>query len=61
MYDPAANTWTALQPLPLPRHGLNVAAIGNRIYVMGGHTAGGPDGGEEANSTANDSLELAGR
>jgi N-acetylneuraminic acid mutarotase len=58
VYDPATNTWSIQQPIPVPRHGLNVAAVGNKLYVMGGHIAGGPDGGEEMNSNISNSMEL---
>ena len=60
-FDPATNTWSRLPPISPPRHGVSVAAIGNRIYVIGGHIAAGPDGGEEANSNANNAFELATR
>jgi N-acetylneuraminic acid mutarotase len=44
-FDPAANSWTRFEPMPLPRHSLAAAAVGNRIYLPGGSTArgGGPN------------------
>ena len=60
-YDPATNTWSKLPPISPPRHGVNLAAIGNRIYVIGGHIAGGPDGGEAAHSNANNAIEFTDR
>ena len=35
-YDPATNTWAALAPMPTAREHLAAAAIGDRIYVVGG-------------------------
>jgi N-acetylneuraminic acid mutarotase len=35
-YTPATNTWATLPPLPVSRHGLAGAMIGNRFYVVGG-------------------------
>ena len=59
VYDPATNAWSELPPIAPPRHGTNVAAIGNRIYVIGGHIAGGGDAGEEAgNSNVNSAFEV---
>lgn len=43
VYDPTTNAWTALPPLPTPRHGLGVSAVGNRIFVFGGATNKGGD------------------
>jgi N-acetylneuraminic acid mutarotase len=44
-FDPAANSWTRFEPMPLPRHSLAAAAVGTRIYLPGGSTArgGGPN------------------
>jgi N-acetylneuraminic acid mutarotase len=58
-YDPATNSWALLPPVNIPRHGLNLAAIGNRIYVMGGHIANGPAGGEPMHSNLNEAFEFA--
>jgi N-acetylneuraminic acid mutarotase len=36
-YDTAANTWdTSLTPMPTARAGMAVAAVGDKIYVIGG-------------------------
>jgi N-acetylneuraminic acid mutarotase len=40
-HDPVTNTWRSLQPMPTPRHGINAAVIGNRIYLPGGATVQG--------------------
>jgi hypothetical protein len=41
-YDPSTDTWLTFAPLPTPRHGLGVVAIGEAIYVVGG----GPQPGD---------------
>jgi N-acetylneuraminic acid mutarotase len=40
-YDPAQNAWTRLPPMATPRHGINAAVIGSRIYLPGGATVEG--------------------
>jgi N-acetylneuraminic acid mutarotase len=57
-YEPATNTWTILPTMPTARHGVNVAAIGNRLYVIGGHIQAAGTGGEAANSDANEVYEF---
>lgn len=59
-YDPATNTWTILPTMQTARHGVNVAAIGNRLYVIGGHIQAAGTGGEDANSDANEVYEFPG-
>jgi len=58
-YDPATNQWSSLPTMPTARHGVNVAAIGNRIYVIGGHLQGGTIGGEAANTDVNEAFEFS--
>ena len=41
VYDPAADAWTSLASMPVPRHGMGAAAWDGRIYVPGGATVGG--------------------
>ncbi len=43
VYDPASDRWSALPPLPTPRHGLGAATVGDRIHVFGGGTRVGGD------------------
>ena len=57
-YDPATNSWTALAPLAIPRHGLIGAIIGNRFYVVSGHMQSGAAGGSELDSELNDIFEI---
>jgi hypothetical protein len=35
-YDAAAGRWSALPPMPTPRHGLAAVALGGRIHVLSG-------------------------
>jgi peroxiredoxin/N-acetylneuraminic acid mutarotase len=35
-YEPATNSWATLPPMPLPRHGVAGAVIGNRFYLASG-------------------------
>jgi N-acetylneuraminic acid mutarotase len=58
-YDPATNQWSSLPVMPTARHGVNVAAIGNRLYVIGGHLQGGAIGGEAANTDVNEVFEFS--
>lgn len=60
-YDPANNQWNFLPTMPTARHGVSVAVVGDRLYVIGGHLQGGFIGGEGANSDVNDVFEFAGR
>ena len=47
LYDPVANAWQALTPLPGPRKGAVAALIGNQIVV----TTGSPTGTDPATTT----------
>jgi N-acetylneuraminic acid mutarotase len=35
-YDPAANSWQMLPPMPVSRHGLAGAVVGNRLHMVSG-------------------------
>jgi N-acetylneuraminic acid mutarotase len=41
VYDPAADAWRDLAPLPEGRHHLAAAALGGHVYVFGGAAGGG--------------------
>ena len=36
-YDPVTNKWTFVSSMSCPRGGVGVAALGGRIYAVGGH------------------------
>jgi len=40
VYDPWANAWSALPPMPTARYGAAYAALGYKIYVIGGNWGG---------------------
>jgi N-acetylneuraminic acid mutarotase len=44
-YDPATNSWQILPSMPVPRHGVAVAVLGNKMHFVSGKiTSGGaPD------------------
>jgi uncharacterized protein (TIGR03437 family) len=49
VYDPATDTWTSLDPMPIPVHGVTgLAFLNGLIYLPGGGTAqGGSSGGTQ--------------
>jgi hypothetical protein len=53
VYDPQTDTWTELDPMAIPRHGMGAAVIGDAIYVPGGATEQGFGA-----SQANDALRI---
>ncbi len=40
-YNPVTNTWRELTPMPVPRHGMGAAAVGDSIFVIGGGPVAG--------------------
>jgi N-acetylneuraminic acid mutarotase len=40
-YDVAADAWSSLEPLPVPRHGIAAAIVNDILYAIGGSTAAG--------------------
>jgi N-acetylneuraminic acid mutarotase len=59
-FDPATNQWFQLPPLPLARHGINVAVFGNHLHVIGGHVAFDGTGGHSADSDVDEVFEFGG-
>ena len=64
-YDPAANSWTTLPSMPMPRHGVAGAVIGNRFHLVSGMiTSAGAmamlDPKLEVHTASHDVLELPG-
>jgi N-acetylneuraminic acid mutarotase len=48
-YDPARDAWTQLAPMPLARHAIGAAVVGNRVYLPGGSIV---QGGRAPGTTA---------
>lgn len=40
-YDPATDRWVEIAPLPVPLHGVAVAAVGDQLYALGGSRRAG--------------------
>jgi N-acetylneuraminic acid mutarotase len=40
-YDPTLNTWASAVAMPTARYGLSAAALGGKVYAVGGRAAGG--------------------
>lgn len=59
VFDPAINDWFRLPPMPTARHGVNVAAFGNRLYVIGGHLAFAAVGSHALDATHNEVFEFS--
>lgn len=43
VYDPKANDWVTLEPMPTKRSGISAASLNNSIFIFGGEDAGGVD------------------
>src|SRR5215831_11181111 len=56
-YDPASNTWTVLPSMPVSRHGLAGAVLGNRLHMVSGDVQSAGTG-VEVNTNAHDAFEL---
>jgi N-acetylneuraminic acid mutarotase len=62
-YEPATNSWITLPPMPMPRHGVAGAVIGNEFHLVSGmiQSAGAlvfQDPHLETHTAAHDILEL---
>lgn len=60
-YDPKTNTWAAMPSMPVPRHGLAGATVGNRLHLASGdiQSAGIPN--MHLDSAEHDAFEIADR
>jgi N-acetylneuraminic acid mutarotase len=61
VFDPAANEWYRLPPMPTARHGVNLAGFGNRIHAIGGHVAFAAGGGEDMHTPIHEVFEFTTR
>jgi len=41
LYDPAAGIWQDATPMPVGLHGIPMASVGGKIYILGGSDLGG--------------------
>jgi N-acetylneuraminic acid mutarotase len=57
VFDPAINDWYRLPSMPTARHGVVLAALGNRIHA-GRHTSFIGNGGERSNTGVNEVFEF---
>jgi N-acetylneuraminic acid mutarotase len=57
-YDPAANRWTSMPRMPIPRHGLAAGVVGSRLHLVSGdvQSAGIPN--MHLDSDAHDAFEF---
>ncbi len=58
-YDPAANSWTTLPSMPVSRHGLAGAVVGNRLHMVSGDVQSAGTG-VHVHTDAHDAYEFAG-
>ena len=56
-YDPAGNRWTNLPSMPVSRHGLAGAVIGNRLHMVSGDVQSAQTG-VEVHTESHDAFEL---
>jgi N-acetylneuraminic acid mutarotase len=60
-YDPATNSWTILPRMPIPRHGLAGAVVGNRLHLVSGDVQSAGVPGVNVHSDSHDAFEFAER
>ena len=58
-YDPAANRWTLLPSMPVSRHGLAGAVVGNRLHMVSGDVQSAGTG-VHVHTESHDAYELEG-
>jgi len=61
VFDPATHDWYRLPPMPTARHGVNLAAFGNRLHAIGGHLAFAATGGPDLHTPAHEVFEFTPR
>jgi N-acetylneuraminic acid mutarotase len=58
-YDPATNQWISLPSMPVPRHGLAGAVVGNRLHLVSGDVQSAGIVGMHLDSDSHDAFEIA--
>ena len=56
-YDPGTNTWTVLPNMPVGRHGLAGAVVGNRLHMVSGNVQSARTG-VHVHTESHDAYEL---
>ncbi|HEY6820862.1 MAG TPA: kelch repeat-containing protein, partial [Burkholderiales bacterium] len=57
-YDPVANAWQTLRPMPVSRHGLAGAVVGNRLHMVSGDVQSAGTG-VHVHTDSHDAYELS--
>jgi N-acetylneuraminic acid mutarotase len=60
-YEPAHNRWFTLPQMPIPRHGLAGAVVGNRLHLVSGDVQSAGIPGMHLHSDSHDAFEIAGQ
>jgi len=60
-YEPAANRWLSLPSMPIPRHGLAGAVIGNRLHLVSGDVQSAGIADMHLHADSHDAFEFAER
>lgn len=60
-YDPATNQWISLPSMPIGRHGLAGAMVGNRFHLAGGSVQSGGSADVPTESLSHDAFVIADR
>lgn len=60
-YDPATNSWSELPMMPMPRHGLAGAIVGNRLHLASGDIQSAGITGMHVVTESHDAFEFADR
>jgi N-acetylneuraminic acid mutarotase len=60
-YDPAGNRWTVLPRMPVPRHGLAGAVVGNRLHLVSGDVQSAGIAEMHLHAESHDAFEIADR
>jgi len=60
-YEPATNRWMVLPRMPIPRHGLAGAVIGNRLHLVSGDVQSAGIPGVHVHSDSHDAFEFTDR
>jgi N-acetylneuraminic acid mutarotase len=60
-YEPATNRWFSLPSMPIPRHGLAGAVIGNRLHLVSGDVQSAGIADMHLHADSHDAFEFAKR